>query len=93
MFSVMRSSNSTGGVTLALVGSVSADVLPEIDRLVGDGQRTQGRVSLDLSEVTLMDRMAARFFAEQLHRGVELLDCPNYLRHWISRETIDGREG
>lgn len=76
-----------------LVGNVSADVLPEIYRLVDNGRRAQGRVSLDLSEVTLIDRMAARFFAEQLHRGVELVDCPNYLKHWISRETIDERKG
>lgn len=92
MFSVMTSSNSASGLTLALIGSVSADVLPEIDRLVDDGRR-QGRVKLDLSEVTLMDRRAARFFAEQLGRGVELVDCPKYLRHWITREIINGPQG
>jgi hypothetical protein len=92
MFSVMASSNSAGGLTLALVGNVSIDVLPQIDRLVGDGRRLQGRVMLDLSEVTLMDRTAARFFAEQLDRGVELVDCPNYLKHWITRETKHERE-
>jgi ABC-type transporter Mla MlaB component len=92
MFSVMTSSNSAGGLTLALIGRVSADVLPEIDRLVDDGRRRQGQVKLDLSEVTLIDRRAARFFAEQLGRGVELVDCPNYLRHWITREMIDDQQ-
>jgi hypothetical protein len=42
--------------------------------------------------VTLIDRRAARFFAEQLGRGVELVDCPNYLRHWITREMIDDQQ-
>lgn len=93
MFSVMTSSNSADGLTLALIGSVSADVLPEIDRLVHDGRQRRGRVKLDLSEVTLMDRRAARFFAEQLGCGVELVDCPNYLRHWITREIINEPQG
>lgn len=89
---MMASSNSAGGLTLALVGNVGIEVLPEIERLVGDGRRLQGPVTLDLSEVTLIDRTAARFFAEQLDRGVELLDCPIYLKHWITRETIHERE-
>lgn len=92
MFSMVTSSNSAGGLTLTLIGRVSVDVLPEIDRQVDRGRRTLGRVSLDLSEVTLIDRTAAQFFVEQQERGVELVDCPSYLKHWITRETIHERE-
>jgi hypothetical protein len=44
-------------------------------------------VALDLGEVTLLDRAAVRFLAGQLRRGVELMNCPVYLKHWISREA------
>ena len=37
-------------------------------RLIIRGRRIDGRVALDLGEVTLMDRMSARFFAEQIQR-------------------------
>jgi hypothetical protein len=36
-----------------------------------------------------MDRTAARFFAEQVQRGIELVDCPSYLKRWILREIIN----
>jgi NodT family efflux transporter outer membrane factor (OMF) lipoprotein len=44
-------------------------------------------VALDLGEVTLTDRDAVRFFAGQVRRGIELMNCPVYIRHWISREA------
>ncbi len=47
----------------------------------------RSQVVLDMGEVTLMDRAAVRFFARQLRRGVELVNCPGYIKHWISRET------
>ncbi len=89
MFSLMTIPGASDQLTLALTGSISADVLPEIDRLI---TVKQGRVILDLSEVTLMDRVAARFLALQIERGVELVDCPGYLKHWIAREVKNGRK-
>lgn len=74
-------------MTLALEGSVGAGVLPEIERRMKTGKRSRKQVALDLGEVTLMDRGAARFFAGQLRRGVELKNCPVYIEHWISREA------
>ncbi len=81
-------SNPAGPLTLALEGNVSEDALPEIVRLIQDGEQSRRRVVLDLGDVTLMDRVAVRFFASQLRRGIELTNCPSYLKHWISRETI-----
>jgi anti-anti-sigma regulatory factor len=93
MFSLTATPADNGFVILALTGNVSEEVLPEIHRLIDRGRRIDGRVALDLSEVTLMDRMSARFFAEQIQRGIELVDCPSYLKRWILREiTNDGND-
>jgi anti-anti-sigma regulatory factor len=77
-------------VTLALAGSVSATTLPRVQRIIRQVQRRQKRVVLDLEEVTLMDRFASRFFAGQREQGVKLVNCPVYIRHWISQETVYG---
>ncbi len=76
-------------VTLAVCGKVNADSLPG-DRPLHRpaGQRNRQQVVLDLSEVTLLDRAAARFFGETLKRGVEVVNCPPYIKHWISPEII-----
>jgi hypothetical protein len=87
MFSLTEVPRSNGCVTLALAGSVKEEVLPEICRWIANGEHDHARVKLDLSEVTLIDRVAARFFAEQLEHGIELVDCPGYLRAWILREV------
>lgn len=92
MFSLTAVSNTNGGFKLAVCGSVSEERLPEIQRCLEAGRSCGVSVTLDLSEVTLIDRMAARFFAEQMQRGVQLLDCPVYLEHWILREVKDERQ-
>jgi len=87
MFTVTVLPNPSGIRTLALAGSISADSVPEIDRLIKDVRETRSRVALDMGEVTLMDRAAVRFFARQQKRGVTLVNCPGYIAHWISQET------
>jgi anti-anti-sigma regulatory factor len=87
MFSLTAVTGSGGSVVLALAGTVREDAIPEICRLISDEEKHDARVALDLSEVTLIDRVAARFFAEQMERGLELVDCPAYLRCWILREV------
>jgi hypothetical protein len=45
---------------------------------------------LDLSEVTLVDLVAVRFLIGCLDEGVELVQCPPYVREWILRERAEG---
>jgi len=44
------------------------------------------RKILDLSEVTLVDIAVVRFFVHCENEGVELAQCPPYVREWIVRE-------
>lgn len=37
-------------------------------------------------EVTLVDRAAVRFLAHYESNGIELRNCPLYIREWILRE-------
>src|ERR1700693_4675976 len=87
MFRMTEFSSPAGCMILALEGSVEAGALPEITRHIRNGQHNRRQVALDLGEVTLIDRVAVRFFAGQLRRGVELMNCPVYIKHWISREA------
>jgi hypothetical protein len=42
-------------------------------------------VALDLGEVTLADREAVRFLATLDARGVELRNCPGFIREWMRK--------
>ena len=87
MFRMTEVSSAAGCVILALEGSVGASSLPEITRHINSGRQNRRQVALDLGEVTLLDRAAARFLAGQMKRGVELMNCPVYLQRWISLEA------
>ena len=49
-----------------------------------------GRKILDLSEVTLVDLDTVRFLISCEDEGVELVQCPPYVREWILRERAEG---
>jgi hypothetical protein len=87
MFTITVLPHHAGSSTLALAGTVGADAVPEIDRIIKDVRQARSRVVLDMGEVTLIDRAAVRFFARQQKRGVALVNCPGYIAHWISHET------
>jgi anti-anti-sigma regulatory factor len=87
MFTITVLPNPSGTSTLALAGSIGAESVQKIGRLIKNVQQTRSPVVLDMGEVTLMDRTAARFFARQQKRGVALVNCPGYIAHWISQET------
>ena len=42
-------------------------------------------VALDLGEVTLVDREAVKFLATLDARGVELKNCPGFIREWMRK--------
>jgi hypothetical protein len=48
-----------------------------------------GRVALDLTDVTLVDRKVVRFLALCEGNGVELRYAPDYLSDWVSQERAE----
>lgn len=75
----------TGTVRLALTGRMSANALGELRRAIERVRRRRGRVTLDLSEITLVDRPSLAFLTEQIRDEIELINCPAYLESWIKK--------
>jgi hypothetical protein len=47
---------------------------------------------LDLSEVTLVDLKVIRFLIHCEDEGIELVQCPLYVREWILREREESAQ-
>ena len=73
-------------VTILLNGVFREDSLPELEESICRARHARQRVFIDLSEVTLVDRKAVQYFANQPVEEVKLINCPVYLRRWISPE-------
>ena len=82
--------DSAGCVTkLRLSGRIQSDQIASI-RSEMDGNCT--RKILDLREVTLVDLGAVRFLISSEDAGVELVQCPAYVREWMLRERAEGAQ-
>jgi hypothetical protein len=57
-----------------------------VDTLEESIARENGRVAIDLAEVSLVTRQAVRLLAASEADGAELRNCPAYIREWVSRE-------
>jgi anti-anti-sigma regulatory factor len=77
------------GVTILLNGKFSEDALAELDSSISQARGSHQAVSIDLSEVTLVDRKAAQYFSDQASHDVQIVNCPIYLRRWIKQVRED----
>jgi hypothetical protein len=68
---------------LKLSGRMQGDGLAE---LFTEIEKCNPRPSLDLEEVTLLDRDSVRFLIRCESEGVRLVNCSLYVREWITRE-------
>jgi hypothetical protein len=70
-------------VILRVSGRIQAENLDTLRNALG---RQNGRIVIDLEEVALVDREAVAFLALSEIDGIELRNCPAYIREWIDRE-------
>ena len=76
--------DSEGCVTrVRLSGRIRSGDIPNVQSAIGDGC---ARKILDLSEVTIVDLAVVRFLISCEDEGIELVQCPPYVREWIQRE-------
>jgi hypothetical protein len=72
-------------VAFTLSGRIKAEEVAVLQRLL-DVEGQDHRIILDLEEVNLVDRDAVRFLACCETNGIQLENCPAYIREWIMRE-------
>ena len=97
-FKVQRLESGDDSVVFSLSGRIQAEHTETLRELL---EREGGLTALDLREVVLVDRDAVRFLAHCQAAGIELRNCPAYVREWVRREeacrstrnTADGNGG
>jgi hypothetical protein len=50
-------------------------------------EQERSTVAIDLKDVLLVDREAVKLLALRESDGVELRNCPAYIREWVAREV------
>jgi len=70
-------------VVLRLSGRIDRDDVDTVREMIG---REKDPVAIDLTEVVLVDREVVRLFATSELNGIELRNCPAYIREWVSKD-------
>ena len=84
MLMIQRTAN--GYVTLAVSGRLEADCLCELSALLAQESSARA-VTLELKDLILVDRDAVGFLRACAQKGIELRNCPQYIRTWMASDA------
>ncbi|WP_248353597.1 hypothetical protein [Anaeromyxobacter oryzae] len=71
-----------------MIGRIQRENVRDLEEQIAAASRS---VVLDLDEVTLVDVDVVRFLKDAEGAGVELRNCPAFIRTWIETERGAGR--
>jgi anti-anti-sigma regulatory factor len=74
-------------VTLLVAGTLNSMGVADFDRALDDARRFHRPVVLDLSKVRLIDRPTIKYLIDLMEHDVTLIICPDYVEHWMYRES------
>jgi hypothetical protein len=83
MLKITRAANR--GVVFTVSGRLEAENLAELKTLLSS-EASGHRITLDLEELTQVDQGAVSFLMRCESDGIQLKNCPAYIREWITRE-------
>jgi anti-anti-sigma regulatory factor len=70
-------------IVLRISGRITGENVDMLRDLLGQERDT---VAIDLKDVLLVDREAVKLLASSEANGIELRNCPAYIREWVARE-------
>ena len=71
-------------VVLRISGRITQDDVTVLRAAID--QERRGVAAIDLQEVGVVDRAAVNLLVFSEGRGIELRNCPPYIREWVDRE-------
>jgi hypothetical protein len=80
---IQKRSDQPESMILFLSGRIRSKHLDELSALL---EQVWLQIVFDLSEIILVDREAVVFLAACESKGIELRNCPAFIREWIRRE-------
>jgi len=81
----IHQSRQPGASVFVLSGVLDTEHAEGLQELLASA--AAGRIVLDLGDITIVDRAAVRFLASVELAGIEIVNCPEYVRSWIAAES------
>ena len=69
-----------------LYGQFTGEYVPELEKALAEQGAGTGKVALDLSHVTFVDRAGMKFLCSARSRDSAIENIPSYVMRWIEQE-------
>lgn len=89
MLKITTVSDSPESETVTLIGQFTGEYLPAVRSILEEARERGCSASLDLWNVTFVDREAMGFLCSQKAQGVVVSRCPSYVARWVKQEQGD----
>src|SRR5436309_8282097 len=83
ILSYMSSYRDESSLKVRLCGQVTKEYLPEIERLLAENRIDFAAESLELVNVTFVDREAMGFLCSAKRGNITSEDCHSYVTRWV----------
>ena len=86
MLKITTTRENPDGVRVHLCGQLTGEYVPELQKALWPDSADAGKVALDLSYVTFVDREAMVFLCGAKSRNIAIENIPSYVIRWIEQE-------
>jgi anti-anti-sigma regulatory factor len=83
MLKITRVQN--GEAVVKLIGRMDGEHVSDMERLLSE-EASDRPLVLNLKDLTLVDQDAVSFLRRCETEGIQLRDCPAYIREWLNGE-------
>jgi hypothetical protein len=92
MLKITQQAQNPEIVRVSLSGHFTSEYVPEVEKaLVQDGNKLK-KCTVDLMNVTFVDRHAMEFLRIAQSRKIKLENLPSWVKRWIQQEAGNGAQ-
>ena len=91
MFKIRKDIDNAARIRMNLFGLFTNEYVPEVEKALSDDAREGNKVTLDLRNVTFVDRQAMVFLTWAKLKNVRIENTPSYVMRWIEQEAQNRR--
>jgi ABC-type transporter Mla MlaB component len=86
VFKITTNNEDPESIKVNLCGHFTVEYVPEVEKALSRTGTRLKKLTLDLSEVTLVDRAAIMFLCVARSKNIVIQNAPLYVRYWMEQE-------
>ena len=87
MLKITKQTENSQLTRVSLHGHFTGEYVPEVEKALSKNDHNGDKVTLDLRNVTFVDRTAMEFLSKITSRNISIENTPSYVKRWIEQEV------